>query len=166
MAAPCGEKKAPLSTAVGAGTAVCPWGGSCAWCQSYRWQRPPDAEGSRAISAAWRSMRRGWAASANGTRTSHPRFMSQYGAKGVLYMRHQRAYSRRHRGAVTFAGSTRTVTLEISDFERLEQLATKHNVGNATLGRHLAMPAATFLASSLVMSFAAARRPGSLSKMG
>jgi hypothetical protein len=29
---------------------------------------------------------------------------------------------------------------------------------------NLAMPAATFLASSLVMSFAAARRPGSLSK--
>ena len=54
-------------------------------------------------------------------------------------MRHERAYSRRHRGAVTFAGSTRTVTipLEISDFERLEQLATKHNVGNATLGRQI-----------------------------
>ena len=110
-------------------------------------QRPPDAEGSRgvaitvmaAISAVWRSMRRGWAASGNGTRTSHPRSMSQYGAKGVLYMRHERAYSRRHRGAVTFAGSTRTVTipLEISDFERLEQLATKHNVGNATLGRQI-----------------------------
>jgi hypothetical protein len=51
-------------------------------------------------------------------------------------MRHERAY---HRGAVTFAGSTRTVTipLEISDFERLEQLATKHNVGNATLGRQI-----------------------------
>ena len=74
-------------------------------------------------------------------------------------MRHERAYSRRHRGAVTFAGSTRTVTisLEISDFERLEQLATKHNVGNATLGRQIirkylewqATEAVTFVSSRL-----------------
>jgi hypothetical protein len=51
-------------------------------------------------------------------------------------MRHERVNGRRRR-AVTFAGATRTVTipLEVADFERLEQLATKHNVGNATLGR-------------------------------
>ena len=53
-------------------------------------------------------------------------------------MRHERVYSRRQR-AVTFAGSTRTVTipLEIGDFERLEQLAVEHNVGNATLVRQI-----------------------------
>ena len=54
-------------------------------------------------------------------------------------MRHERVYARRQR-AVTFAGgSTRTVTiqLEIPDFERLEQLAVEHNVGNATLGRQI-----------------------------
>jgi hypothetical protein len=53
-------------------------------------------------------------------------------------MRHERAYSRRPR-AVTFAGATRTVTipLETADFERLERLATKHDVGNATLGRQI-----------------------------
>jgi predicted DNA-binding ribbon-helix-helix protein len=53
-------------------------------------------------------------------------------------MRHERVYSRRQR-AVTFAGATRAVTipLEAADFERLEQLATKHNVGNATLGRRI-----------------------------
>lgn len=53
-------------------------------------------------------------------------------------MRHERAYSRRQR-AVTFAGATRTVTipLETEDFERLEGLAIKHNVGNATLGRQI-----------------------------
>jgi predicted DNA-binding ribbon-helix-helix protein len=53
-------------------------------------------------------------------------------------MRHQRAYARRQR-AITFAGTTRTVTipLEIADFDRLEQLATKHNVGNATLVRQI-----------------------------
>ena len=53
-------------------------------------------------------------------------------------MRHERVYARRQR-AVTFAGATRTVTipLEVADFERLEQLATKHNVGNATLGRQI-----------------------------
>jgi hypothetical protein len=41
--------------------------------------------------------------------------------------------------AVTFVGATRTVTipLEVPDFERLERLATKHNVGTATLGRQI-----------------------------
>ena len=53
-------------------------------------------------------------------------------------MRHERVYARRQR-AVTFAGAIRTVTilLDVADFERLEQLATKHNVGNATLGRQI-----------------------------
>jgi predicted DNA-binding ribbon-helix-helix protein len=66
------------------------------------------------------------------------RLLCQYGAKGVFQLRHERVYSRRQR-AVTFAGSTRTVTipLEIGDFERLEQLAVEHNVGNATLVRQI-----------------------------
>jgi hypothetical protein len=54
-------------------------------------------------------------------------------------MRYQRAYLRRQR-AVTFTrSSTRTVTipLETTDFERLERLAIKYNVGNATLGRQI-----------------------------
>jgi hypothetical protein len=53
-------------------------------------------------------------------------------------MRYARAYTRRQR-AVTFAGAKRTVTipLEVPDFERLERLATEHNVGNATLGRQI-----------------------------
>jgi predicted DNA-binding ribbon-helix-helix protein len=53
-------------------------------------------------------------------------------------MRHERVYARRQR-AVTFAGATRSVTipLEVADFERLEQLAAKHNVGNATLVREI-----------------------------
>jgi predicted DNA-binding ribbon-helix-helix protein len=53
-------------------------------------------------------------------------------------MRHERVYSRRQR-AVTFAGATRAVTipLEIADFKRLEQLATRQNVGDATLGRRI-----------------------------
>jgi hypothetical protein len=53
-------------------------------------------------------------------------------------MRYERAYARRQR-AVTFAGSTRTITipLETADFERLERLAIKHNLGNATLGREI-----------------------------
>ena len=55
-------------------------------------------------------------------------------------MRHsRRPYSRPHR-AVTFTGTlTRTVTipLETPDFERLEQLAIKHNLGNATLVRQI-----------------------------
>ena len=53
-------------------------------------------------------------------------------------MRHERVYARRQR-AVTFAGATRTVTipLETTDFDRLEQLAIEHNVGNATLGRRI-----------------------------
>jgi hypothetical protein len=54
-------------------------------------------------------------------------------------MRYERAYARRQR-AVTFAsGSTRTVTipLEMPDFVRLERLAAKRNVGNATLGRQI-----------------------------
>jgi hypothetical protein len=57
---------------------------------------------------------------------------------GVHCMRYERAYARRQR-AVTFAGATRTVTipLQIPDFERLERLATEHNVGNATLVRHI-----------------------------
>jgi predicted DNA-binding protein len=40
---------------------------------------------------------------------------------------------------VTFAGTTRSVTipLEVTDFERLEQLAAKRNVGNATLVREI-----------------------------
>jgi hypothetical protein len=42
-------------------------------------------------------------------------------------------------GSVTFTGSTRTVSivLELSDFERLEQLASRDNVGNSTLGRQI-----------------------------
>jgi hypothetical protein len=54
-------------------------------------------------------------------------------------MRYQQAYARRQR-AVTFTrSSTRTVTipLETADFERLERLAIKRNVGNATLGRQI-----------------------------
>jgi hypothetical protein len=53
-------------------------------------------------------------------------------------MRHERAYARRQR-AITFAGSTRTITipLETADFELLERLAIKHNLGNATLGRQI-----------------------------
>jgi hypothetical protein len=54
-------------------------------------------------------------------------------------MRYEQAYTRRQR-AVTFTrGSTRTITipLEKGDFERLEQLAIKRNVGNATLGRQI-----------------------------
>ena len=74
----------------------------------------------------------------NGTKTALLRLLCQYGAKGVFQLRHERVYSRRQR-AVTFAGSTRTVTipLEIGDFERLEQLAVEHNVGNATLVRQI-----------------------------
>jgi hypothetical protein len=57
---------------------------------------------------------------------------------GGPHMRHERVYARRSR-AVTFAGSTRTVSivLEVSDFVRLEQLASRHNVGNSTLGRQI-----------------------------
>jgi hypothetical protein len=57
---------------------------------------------------------------------------------GGPHMRHERVYSRRQR-AVTFVGSTRTVSivLEVSDFERLEQPASIHNVGNSTLGRQI-----------------------------
>jgi hypothetical protein len=53
-------------------------------------------------------------------------------------MRNERSYARGQR-PVTFAGATRTVTipLEVPDFERLERLATEHNVGNATLGRQI-----------------------------
>jgi hypothetical protein len=53
-------------------------------------------------------------------------------------MRHERAYTRRQR-AITFVGPTRTVTipLETADFDRLERLAIKNNVGNATLGREI-----------------------------
>jgi hypothetical protein len=53
-------------------------------------------------------------------------------------MRHERVFARRQR-AVTFAGKTRTVTipLEVADFERLELLAAKYNVCNATLGRRI-----------------------------
>jgi hypothetical protein len=53
-------------------------------------------------------------------------------------MRYKRAYARRQR-AVTFVGSTRTITipLETADFERLERLAIKRNLGNATLGREI-----------------------------
>jgi predicted DNA-binding ribbon-helix-helix protein len=53
-------------------------------------------------------------------------------------MRHERVYARRQR-AVTFAGTTRSITipLEVADFERLERLAAKHNVGNATLVREI-----------------------------
>jgi hypothetical protein len=54
------------------------------------------------------------------------------------FMRYERAYARRQR-AVTFVGSTRTITipLETADFERLERLAIKRNLGNATLGREI-----------------------------
>jgi hypothetical protein len=53
-------------------------------------------------------------------------------------MRYDRAYARRQR-AVTFAGSTRTITIPLqpADFERLERLAIKQNLGNATLGREI-----------------------------
>ena len=53
-------------------------------------------------------------------------------------MRYERAYTRRQR-AVTFIGAKRTITipLETADFERLERLAVKRNVGNATLGRQI-----------------------------
>jgi hypothetical protein len=53
-------------------------------------------------------------------------------------MRYDRAYARRQR-AVTFAGSTRTITIPLqpADFERLERLAIKQNLGNATLGRDI-----------------------------
>jgi hypothetical protein len=65
-------------------------------------------------------------------------FCPNMGQVGILSMRHERLYSRRQR-AVTFAGATRTVTipLEVADFELLEELAAKHNVGNATLGRQI-----------------------------
>jgi predicted DNA-binding ribbon-helix-helix protein len=53
-------------------------------------------------------------------------------------VRHERAYTRRQR-AVTFAGAKRTITipLETADFERLERLAIKRNIGNATLARQI-----------------------------
>jgi predicted DNA-binding ribbon-helix-helix protein len=53
-------------------------------------------------------------------------------------MRYERAYTRRQR-AVTFIGTKRTITipLETADFERLERLAVKRNIGNATLGRQI-----------------------------
>jgi hypothetical protein len=53
-------------------------------------------------------------------------------------MRYERAYARRQR-AITFAGSTRTITIPLrsADFELLERLAIKHNLGNATLGREI-----------------------------
>ena len=53
-------------------------------------------------------------------------------------MRHERLYARRQR-AVTFSGSTRTITipLQMAEFERLERLAIKRNLGNATLGREI-----------------------------
>jgi len=55
-----------------------------------------------------------------------------------LDIRYERAYARRQR-AITFAGSTRAITipLDIADFERLEELAKTHNLGNATLGRQI-----------------------------
>ena len=67
----CGEKKAPLRQGAGRdGSLSC--GEDRVLGAVLPRQRPPDAEGSRgaaitvmaAISAAWRSMRRGWAASA------------------------------------------------------------------------------------------------------
>jgi predicted DNA-binding ribbon-helix-helix protein len=53
-------------------------------------------------------------------------------------VRHERAYTRRQR-AVTFVGTKRTITipLETADFERLERLAVKRNIGNATLARQI-----------------------------
>jgi hypothetical protein len=65
--------------------------------------------------------------------------VSKMGNGGFTYMRIQRAYARRQR-AVTFTrSSTRTVTIPLNppDFERLERLAAKHNIGNATLGREI-----------------------------
>jgi hypothetical protein len=65
--------------------------------------------------------------------------VSEMGNGGRTYMRYQRAYARRQR-AVTFTrSSTRTVTIPLNpvDFERLERLAAKHNIGNATLGREI-----------------------------
>jgi hypothetical protein len=61
------------------------------------------------------------------------------GEEGQTYMRYQQAYARRQR-AVTFTRSSmRTVTIPLNpvDFERLERLAAKHNIGNATLGREI-----------------------------
>jgi hypothetical protein len=53
-------------------------------------------------------------------------------------MRYERNYSRRPH-AVSFAGPTRTITimLNVADFEQLEALAMKRNIGNATLGREI-----------------------------
>jgi hypothetical protein len=54
-------------------------------------------------------------------------------------MGYKQAYPRRHRAVTFTGGSKRTVTilLEKIDFERLERLAVKHNVGNATLARRI-----------------------------
>jgi hypothetical protein len=53
-------------------------------------------------------------------------------------MRYERAYTRRQR-AVTFIGTKRTITipLETADFNRLERLAAKRDIGNAILGRQI-----------------------------
>jgi hypothetical protein len=77
-----------------------------------------------------------WISFRIGTETDQQR--SATGIGGNSYMRYERAYSRRQR-AVTFVGSKRTITipLETTDFERLERLAVKRNVGNATLGRQI-----------------------------
>jgi predicted DNA-binding protein len=54
-------------------------------------------------------------------------------------VRYERAYTRRQRAVTFAAGSKRTITipLEITDFERLERLAIKRNIGNATLAREI-----------------------------
>jgi hypothetical protein len=54
-------------------------------------------------------------------------------------VRYERAYTRRHLAVTINASSKRTITipLETADFERLERLAIKRNIGNATLARQI-----------------------------
>jgi hypothetical protein len=54
-------------------------------------------------------------------------------------VRYERAYTRRQRAVTFTASSKRTITipLETADFERLERLAIKRNIGNATLARQI-----------------------------
>jgi hypothetical protein len=54
-------------------------------------------------------------------------------------VRYGRAYTGRQRAVTFTAGSKRSITihLETADFERLERLAIKRNIGNATLGRQI-----------------------------
>ena len=54
-------------------------------------------------------------------------------------VRYERAYTQRHVAVTINASSKRTITipLETADFERLERLAIKRNIGNATLARQI-----------------------------